>query len=160
MQQQPTTNPPYSQILACVGVELDMIRAEGLQSSQLLERAAPLMSNLAVARTARRRGLAEQLVKAVEDFIQDEWPDQAACYLLVEARNRGAVRLYKKLGYQTIWVDDQAETLLPTDGGKLEMVPTTILCMKKELYQSRNPLSRWFGGGGAAVSSKRETVVQ
>mmetsp|Transcript_20898 Transcript_20898/g.27001 ORF Transcript_20898/g.27001 Transcript_20898/m.27001 type:complete len:260 (+) Transcript_20898:53-832(+) len=132
------------EILACAGIELDIIREDGFMSPLILERSAPLMSNLAVSREFRRRGLAEQLVKAVEEYIIETWPEQEACYLLVEGRNQGAVRLYKKLGYMIIWGDDQAETLLPMEDGGLSMVPTSILCMRKSLRGGNNPFARFF----------------
>ena len=137
-------NDDNDTILACVGIELDVIRADGLSSPQILERSAPLMSNLAVSPACRRRGLAEQLVQTVEEYIVETWPEQEACYLLVEARNKGAVRLYEKLGYETIWADDEAETLLPTSNGKMAMDPTTILCMKKNLRGGNNPFAALF----------------
>ena len=122
-------------ILACAGIELDVIRDGGVYAPFILEKQAPLMSNLAVSRDYRRRGLAELLVEAVEEYVLETWPDQESCYLLVEARNRGAVKLYQKCGYRKIWTDTEAQTLLPQKTGRTNMVPTVILCMKKKLRQ-------------------------
>lgn len=124
-----------TEVVACAGVEIDRIR-DGSMRGPILG-TAPLMSNLAVSRSYRRRGLAEDLVKAVEEHCQDAW-GYDECYLYVEQRNRGAVKLYQKLGYRSIWRDDDAQTLLPTDRGSLEQVPTSLLCMRKRLN----------GGGG------------
>jgi hypothetical protein len=101
---------------------------------------APLMSNLVVSRQYRRKGIAEILVKEVEKLCQ-EWGYEE-CFLYVEKRNSPAVKLYQKLGYQTLWQDDKAQTLLPTKRGKLENSPTVIICMKKEL-QARKGISFW-----------------
>ena len=133
------------EILACAGIELDVIRDGGVSSPQILEKKAPLMSNLAVSREYRRRGLAELMVDAVEEYVRQTWTDQEACYLLVEQRNRGAVKLYQKLGYKTIWSDNDAQTLLPQKSGKMNMVPTVMLCMKKNIKRQRmNPFGNWF----------------
>ena len=101
--------------------------------------AGPLMSNLAVSRRYRRRGLAESLVKAAERIARKEW-GYDECYLYVEKRNTAAVRLYQKLGYRTLWEDASATTLLPRkDGNGVANGQTTIVCMRKELRGG------WFG---------------
>ena len=103
---------------------------------------APLMSNLAVSRKYRRKGLAEDLVRAAEKIASKEWGYED-CYLYVEKRNVPAVKLYKKLGYSTLWEDDTATTLLPTDDGRVTNGKTTILCMKKRL--GGGLFGGWFG---------------
>ena len=118
------------EVIGCAGVEIDKIR-DGSMKGPVLD-TAPLMSNLAVSRSYRRRGLAEELVQAVEDHCKYTW-GYNECYLYVEERNRGAVKLYQKLGYRVIWKDTDAQTLLPTNGGSLEQVSTTLLCMRKNL---------------------------
>jgi ribosomal protein S18 acetylase RimI-like enzyme len=123
---------PY-EILGCVGVEVMRIPNGSLLSySEPYRRAAPLMSNLAVSRSYRRRGLAEDLVQAVETLVRKQW-GYTECYLYVEERNRPAIQLYQKLGYRKLWRDDTAKTLLPTPGGSLESASTVIVCMKKDL---------------------------
>lgn len=92
----------------------------------------PVMSNLAISRKYRRKGLAEDLVKAVENIARKEW-GYDTCYLYVEKRNAPAVKLYKKLGYATMWEDPNATTLLPMDNGSVANGKTTILCMKKKI---------------------------
>lgn len=118
-----------NEVIACVAVEVDAIREDSM-TGPIVDR-APLMSNLAVSRNYRRRGLAEELVQAVEDLV-GEWGYEE-CYLYVEQRNQGAVKLYRKLGYRSVWEDDRAETLLPTDNGRLSSSPTVIVCMRKDL---------------------------
>jgi len=122
------------EIVACAGVEVDRIPDGSMKSSRVLTQ-APVMSNVAVGRKFRRRGLAEQIVKEVESFVQSEWGYES-CYLYVEERNRAAVKLYQKLGYRRIWRDNDATTMLPTDSGRLMNSGTVLVCMEKS-----------FGGG-------------
>lgn len=134
------------EILACVGIEVDGI-SDAVRGRPIQEY-APLMSNLAVSRNYRRRGLAEAMVKASEDYIRNEWPDEYnhSLYLYVERRNTRAIQLYQKLGYRRMWQDGDAQTLLPMDNGNdLQSVPTVLVCMKKNLKSSSNPFSRLFG---------------
>lgn len=94
---------------------------------------APLMSNLAISKQYRRRGLAEELVKSAESIARKEW-GYDECYLYVEKRNVPAIKLYKKMGYKTLWEDENATTLVPSvDGRGVVNGKTTIVCMKKKL---------------------------
>ena len=91
------------------------------------------MSNLAISKKYRRRGLAEELVKSTERIALKEWGFDE-CYLYVEKRNLPAIKLYEKLGYKTLWEDDTATTLIPSaDGRGVVNGKTTIVCMKKKL---------------------------
>ena len=126
--------------IGCVGVEVDRIPTGSLKGPSRKE--APLMSNLAVSRQYRRRGLAERLVQAVETVVRQEW-GYDECYLYVEERNRAAVQLYRKLGYRTVWRDDTAQTLLPTVSGSLDSASTVIVCMRKNL--NANFVQKLFG---------------
>ncbi|KAL7535750.1 hypothetical protein ACHAXR_006707 [Thalassiosira sp. AJA248-18] len=115
--------------IGCAGVEVEKIKKmDGYDGSFT----APLMSNLAISRKYRRKGLAEDLVKATEVVARKEW-GYDECYLYVEKRNTPAIKLYKKMGYNTIWEDDDATTLLPMKDGKVTNGKTTIVCMKKKL---------------------------
>lgn len=114
-------------IIGCVGIQMDRVKDVGR---------APVMSNLAIDTRYRRRGLAERLVLAAEDCAAQQF-GESGCYLYVERRNRGAVKLYQKLGYKQEWTDDTARTLLPTSDGKLESKDTVILCMKKDLGKKK-----------------------
>lgn len=122
--------PDGGEIIGCAGIEATPIPQKNLKGPTGVR--APLMSNLAVSRDFRRKGIAEKLVEKAERVARYEW-GYDDCYLYVEDRNRAAVRLYEKLGYRKVWVDRDAKTLLPCTNGNLQNAPTTIVCMKKRL---------------------------
>ena len=126
-------NNQNNEIMACVGVEVDKIPSSGTIRNAVTTQMVPLMSNLAVSKQYRRRGLAEQLVRSVETMVRKEW-GYDECYLYVEEQNRPAIQLYTKLGYRNVWKDTTATTLLPTTSGDLRSTSTVIVCMKKKLY--------------------------
>lgn len=130
------------EIMACVGVEVDKIPTSGTIRNPVTTELVPLMSNLAVSKKYRRRGLAEQLVRSVENTVRKEW-GYSECYLYVEERNRPAIQLYTKLGYRSVWRDATAMTLLPTTSGDLQSTSTVIVCMKKKLNDN-NIFQRLF----------------
>jgi ribosomal protein S18 acetylase RimI-like enzyme len=121
---------PTGELTGCAGIEVSQIPDKNLKS--LNTKAAPLMSNLAVGREFRRKGIAEKLVSEVERVVRYEW-GYNDCYLYVEQRNKAAVKLYQKLGYKKLWVDKEATTLLPSTNGKLQNSSTNIVCMRKRL---------------------------
>jgi len=117
------------EVIGCAGVEVSKIKKmDGYDSTF----SAPLMSNLAISRKYRRKGLAEDLVRAAENIARREW-GYDDCYLYVEKRNTPAIKLYQKLGYKSVWEDDTATTLLPTGDGRIANGKTTIVCMKKRI---------------------------
>ena len=121
---------PTGELTGCAGIEVSQIPDKSLQS--LKTQSGPLMSNLAVGREFRRKGIAEKLVKEVERLVRYEW-GYDDCYLYVEERNKAAVKLYRKMGYKKMWVDKEATTLLPSTNGKLQNSSTNIVCMRKRL---------------------------
>lgn len=121
---------PDGEIIGCAGIEITPIPDGNLKADS--KKRAPLMSNLAVSRNFRRKGIGELLVKEAERVARLEW-GATDCYLYVERRNVAAVKLYKKLGYQQQWVDTDAKTLIPTANGSLQNEPTEIVCMRKRL---------------------------
>jgi GNAT superfamily N-acetyltransferase len=129
-------------VIGCAGVQVDKILDGSLNGPTACQ--APLMSNLAVSRSYRRRGLAEALVAAVEELVADEW-GYDVCYLYVEERNRAAVKLYNKLGYRQQWTDRSAQTLVPESTGDLSSRPTVLVCMKKNLARPQGLWGRLFG---------------
>jgi ribosomal protein S18 acetylase RimI-like enzyme len=130
------------EMMACAGVEVDRLR-DGGNASVDQPVSAPVMSNLAVSRSYRRRGLAEDLVRAVEEQCRVQWGYDEV-YLYVEERNRGAVRLYQKMGYKSTWKDSEATTLLPSREGGLHEASTTLVCMRKQLRGGRGLFGRLF----------------
>eukprot|EP00536_Pseudo-nitzschia_multiseries_P000975 jgi/Psemu1/179932/e_gw1.12.85.1 len=125
-----TCRLPSGELTGCAGIEVSSIPDNGLKG--LNTKSGPLMSNLAVGREFRRKGIAEKLVSEVERMVRYEW-GYDDCYLYVEERNKPAVRLYQKLGYKKLWVDKEATTLLPSPNGKLTSSGTNIVCMRKRL---------------------------
>lgn len=115
------------EIMGCTGLEVDLISDPNDQRDGFQ---APLMSNVAVGRKFRRRGVAEELVKKAEEVASDWGYNEL--YLLVEKRNNPAVKLYSKAGYRRIWEDTQAKTLVPSQGDVVTE-STVILCMRKKL---------------------------
>jgi len=132
-------NAESGDIYGCAGIEVSNISTPNGKRVQF---AAPLMSNLAVGRAYRRKGIAEDLVKAAEDLALKEW-GYKECYLYVEKRNAAALKLYRKLGYRAQWEDDTATTLVPTIKGNVVTKPTVIICMKKVL--GAGFFGRFFG---------------
>ncbi len=132
-------NDVSGEIYGCAGIEVSNISTPNGKGTQF---AGPLMSNLAVGKKFRRKGLAEDLVTAAEELALKEW-GYDECYLYVEKRNSPALKLYKKLGYKVQWEDDTATTLVPTDAGNIVSKPTIIICMKKVL--SKGLFGRFFG---------------
>jgi len=118
------------EVIGCAGIEVDNVSTASGKSIGRLK--APLMSNLAVGKQFRRKGLAEDLVKSVEDLVLKEW-GYDECFLFVEKKNRAAVKLYRKLGYKVAWEDDESSSLVPNKAGNMQYAPTVILCMKKKL---------------------------
>ena len=82
--------------MGCAGVEVCRVETPNGKAAQS---PSPLMSNLAVGKKFRRKGIAEDLVRAVEDLVRKEW-GYNSCYLFVEKRNVPGVKLYRKLGYK------------------------------------------------------------
>lgn len=121
---------PSGEVVGCAGIEVTPIPEGSLKGKTGPQ--YPLMSNLAVSRQYRRKGIAEKLVKEAERVARKEWGYNLV-FLYVEERNVPAVRLYQKLGYRKTWIDKDATTLLPKSNGRLSTEPTKIVCMKKRL---------------------------
>lgn len=124
-------------VLGCAGVEVDTIRQPWSSGKMVLDVSgsqvrAPLMSNLAVSRSFRRRGIAEELVQQVEELVRKQWGFEE-CYLYVEKKNSSAIKLYKKLGYKQLWEEENTSTMVPSPMGGLRSGTTTTICMKKVL---------------------------
>lgn len=117
-----TVRDGAGEVVACAGVEPQpFLGARILRGAQ---RASPppeallrpVVSNLAVAARARRKGLAARLMSSCEEVSLSWGFDE--CLLLVESDNSRAMRLYGKLGYKTVRGGDEvdAPTLKVVDG--------------------------------------------
>lgn len=122
-------NGKTGQVMGCVGIEVENLVPP---NSDSILSPAPFMSNLAVSKEFRRRGIAEDLVIAAEKIARKEWGYEE-CFLFVEKKNKPAIKLYKKLGYRKEWEDDTANTLTPLANGTIKNELTVVLCMKKNL---------------------------
>jgi ribosomal protein S18 acetylase RimI-like enzyme len=96
-------------------------------------KAVCVMSNLAVGKKARRRGVARALCQEVEAMAGEDWGFDEV-HLLVESENTAARTLYeKKLGYKPVFMNEGA-TALRIDfetGDFLEIKQDTLIMAKK-----------------------------
>ena len=95
---------------------------------KIIER--PIVANLATARAARRKGYGKAIMGALEDICAENGFDE--CCLVVEARNKRAQGLYRKLGYKVIGSDANAAALEVVDGRSRETTTKTLV-MRKSL---------------------------
>ncbi len=96
-----------------------------------------VLSNLAVTRSHRRRGLARALCSEVE-AVAAQWRSAGELLLLqVEEANMPARELYERLGFEEQWADEDATATriaIDDDGTpSLMTVPTTLICMGKPI---------------------------
>ena len=92
------------------------------------------LSNLSIAKSARRKGIAAQLCQKVEQIAKEEWSfDQV--YLRVEAQNTPAIALYEnKLGYQKQFTVENAVALrLDVGAGSFVETQQDTLILSKSL---------------------------
>lgn len=85
-------------VVGVAGVEIaDVTAGKNPMSS------VPIMSNLAVGKQTRRRGVGGKLISGVENIVRG-W-DSDWLYLYVESTNRKAIKLYRKKGYRECGLD-------------------------------------------------------
>lgn len=98
----------------------------------------PVLSNLAVRRDARGTGLGERLVAGCEQLVRGagSWTGDDL-WLLVDAQNAPAIKLYTRLGFEEVWRADELATKLVkgTNGRGVEVgqEPATLIAMAKKL---------------------------
>ena len=97
----------------------------------------PVLSNLAVARAARRRGLGRELVAACERVARDEWASDALL-LIVEAANEPARALYRGLGFEEAWCENSPATRAVFSDGPGTFIETASVTVPKVIM--RKPL--------------------
>eukprot|EP00967_Tisochrysis_lutea_P000944 scaffold1241_cov25-Tisochrysis_lutea.AAC.2 len=129
---------PSSEIVGSVGIEVVFLSEAGysIRRQRAEDEATmaprPLLSNLVVDRSYRRRGIAKRLCKAAEAAAK-EW-GYGEVYLKVEKDNRKARSLYRKLGYRPVPGGEDADAERPVVlGGRLRYEPTTTIAMRKDL---------------------------
>lgn len=96
----------------------------------------PVLSNLAVETSWRRRGLAMRLVNACEEEAVSWGFDEIL--LLVDSDNSGAIDLYKNAGY-CAFLSNSSSQRYDMSGFLRRVVPVTRLVMRKnmtEIYDS------------------------
>ena len=97
----------------------------------------PYMYNLAVDKKFKRRGIASSLIKSCEDVCVNYW-GYDCMYLKVRRGNKGALHLYRGLGYEEIPfpnVDPEGRSSSTTEQINLQGDDEVIL-MAKKLYPS------------------------
>ena len=139
-------------LIGCVGVN---IQAIDLQRKKLTpisswtneEDEVAVLANLVVRRSYRKKGIAKQLGKQVEEQVREWGIDRVA--LTVNRENTPAYKLYKKLGYKTAFEDTEATCVLPGEYN-LFTSPCINLCMVKKIAASSSTgglsLDSFLGG--------------
>lgn len=120
----------------------------------------PVVSNVAVAPRARRRGLGGALMRACEAQASEWGYDE--CLLLVEQGNGRARKLYRKLGYKDLRGGEDADApSLKVLAGTLSDVRVTNVAMRKSLapfpagaLQNADPVAAAVWLAGAAGVAK------
>ncbi|KAL1514888.1 hypothetical protein AB1Y20_003970 [Prymnesium parvum] len=120
-------------VVGVCGIEVQQLTPKAMSprrggDSQV--RGRPLLTNVAVSRGFRRRGIGRQLCRASEALARS-W-GFSEILLRVEQDNTKARRLYHSLGYRTVGVDTEAERP-DASSGRLEFVRTTQVVMRKDL---------------------------
>lgn len=96
----------------------------------------PVLSNLAVSRAYRGTGLGQRLIAECEARMRDAGPWTGDdLWLLVEERNEAAVKLYTRVGFETVWQTERMATRVAGAAGQLELTQeaTSVLAMAKKL---------------------------
>lgn len=102
------------------------------------DESVPVLANLVVDPSVRRRGIARKLVQACEDEVRG-WGFRKL-FLKVEEPNAAARKLYEKLGYRTIMIDRDSQ--IPTGTSmfnRVQWVPANLVVMEKDLAPIRIP---------------------
>lgn len=96
------------------------------------------LANLAVRRDKRKLGIGKQMMIACENYVNKELAQQSSesikvfdeIHLLVDSENAAARKLYKKLGYTDLFVDEDA-TCIVSGSYNLQTQECINYCMKK-----------------------------
>ena len=156
------------EVVGCVGAEVQRFvgavparRAESDAGAAAADR--PVVANLAVASSARRKGLAKALMRAIEEETKS-WGFEETV-LVVEASNARATSLYRKLGYRPIATERGAPNLIVDENGKVVEAKVKAVTMRKSLkegmvgtIENLDPASlllKVAGAGGIAALGSR-----
>ena len=157
-----------NEVVGCVGAEtqrfvgfLPARRAASDAGVAAADR--PVVANLAVASSARRKGLAKALMRAIEEEAKD-WGFEETV-LVVEASNKQATSLYRKLGYKAVGVESDAPNLRVDENGKVVEAKVKAVTMRKSLKEGMAGtienldlpalLAKGAGAGGIAYLASR-----
>lgn len=98
----------------------------------------PVLSNLAVSRAYRGTGLGQRLIAECEARIRNagSWTGEDL-WLLVEQGNEPAVKLYTRVGFETVWRTERMATRVAGAAGALQLnqEATLVLAMAKRLRE-------------------------
>lgn len=106
---------------------------EQQQQQGMIKQYRPVLTNLAVKKSARRSGVGTTLVKLCENTVTNVWdPAYNDIVLQVEDNNPRGYWFYKKLGYEFVYSDPSTRRF-DTSGFFLKEVRSTKVCMRKIL---------------------------
>ena len=160
---------PDADVAGSVGIEVSRLTKAGLNEQQAslrrdefmdVSKPRPLLSNLAVSRDYRRRGIGKRLCRDAERAAKEWGFDEV--YLKVEKGNRKAFNLYRGLGYRVVATDPNAEKPIVAPGG-IKYVKTTNIAMRKDLrFPPVDTALGYVAALGLAVTAapKYEAIAQ
>jgi ribosomal protein S18 acetylase RimI-like enzyme len=99
------------------------------------------LANLVVRKDKRRLGLGKELINACETAARDDffvsYPNLflKSIFLLVDQRNKNAQMVYRRNGYSTYFINEDATCVVSGDYG-LQTQDCVNLCMKKDVKSS------------------------
>lgn len=132
-----------NKVVGCVGAEVQKFvvnvplrRAESDGELAVTER--PVIANLAVDSAFRKQGIAKALMRAIEEECL-EW-GYTETVLVVEAKNKQAIGLYKKSGYKPVLTEAETPNLTIDENGKVAEAKVKAVTMRKSLVGGSSSL--------------------
>mmetsp|Transcript_5491 Transcript_5491/g.14895 ORF Transcript_5491/g.14895 Transcript_5491/m.14895 type:complete len:191 (-) Transcript_5491:85-657(-) len=110
-------------------------KAYGLGDIDLSGTVRPILTNLAVAKHARKSGIGSELLRLCEDCVVNTWK-MGEIVLEVEDYNDNALEFYRRRGYKVVYTDP-ASRRFTVDGLMLrkERCSRDIMCKTFDLKQ-------------------------
>ena len=128
-------------VVGCVGLETRVIREGQVTKFETVAKSGapgasvgPVVANLAVDRTLRRKGVGKKILGECERVAKG-WGFQEL-WLVVDEKNKPARGLYEKNGYELMARDPRGFKVVPTQW-QLKELPVTNLCMRKDLQRAK-----------------------